>query len=147
MGVQTSLHALLNILIKGICRSASRSPLSAQAPAAPCPMVLPWRPARLFRLRSSPTIDSSQAQNQLSPFRFAVLCLAQRLSIYLGLTPPLRLAFAGSLLHTIPHSQMDLPNLITEFDESLWASLVDSMTVYAKDRIVFRLTCGLEIEA
>ena len=38
-----------------------------------------------------------------------------------------------------------LPELITEFDESLWASLVDSMTVYAKDRIVFRLTCGTEI--
>ena len=40
----------------------------------------------------------------------------------------------------------DLPELITEFDESLWAALVDSMTVYAKDRIVFRLTCGMEIE-
>jgi hypothetical protein len=40
-----------------------------------------------------------------------------------------------------------LPELITEFDESLWAALVDSMTVYAKDRIVFRLTCGMEIEA
>jgi hypothetical protein len=41
----------------------------------------------------------------------------------------------------------DLPDLITEFDESLWAVLVDSMTVHAKDRIVFRLTCGMEIEA
>ncbi len=40
-----------------------------------------------------------------------------------------------------------LPELITEFDESLWAALVDSMTVYAKDWIVFRLTCGMEIEA
>ena len=35
----------------------------------------------------------------------------------------------------------------TEFDESLWAGLVDSMTVYAKDRIVFQLTCGVEIES
>ena len=43
-----------------------------------------------------------------------------------------------------------------EFDESLlcmapsshmWAGLVDSMTVHSKDRIVFRLTCGMEIEA
>ena len=34
----------------------------------------------------------------------------------------------------------------TEFDESLWAGLVDSMTVHSKDRIVFRLTCGMEIE-
>ena len=44
-------------------------------------------------------------------------------------------------------SVKDLPELITKFDESLWAALVDSMTVYAKDRIVFRLTCGMEIES
>ena len=43
-------------------------------------------------------------------------------------------------------SAKDLPELITEFDESLWAGLVDSMTVYSKDRILFRLTCGMEIE-
>ncbi len=41
----------------------------------------------------------------------------------------------------------DLPELITEFDTGQWAALVDSMTVYGKDRIVFRLTCGMEIEA
>ena len=40
-----------------------------------------------------------------------------------------------------------LPELITEFDESLWAGLVDSMTVHSKDRIVFRLMCGMEMEA
>ena len=39
----------------------------------------------------------------------------------------------------------ELSELITEFDESLWAGLVDSMTVHSKDRIVFRLTCGVEI--
>ena len=33
----------------------------------------------------------------------------------------------------------------TEFDESLWAGLVDSMTVHSKDRIVFRLTCDAEL--
>ena len=44
-------------------------------------------------------------------------------------------------------SVKDLPELITEFDESLWAGLVDSMTVHSKDRIVFRLTCGMEIAA
>ena len=38
-----------------------------------------------------------------------------------------------------------LPELITEFDESLWAGLVGSMTVHNKDRIVFRLTCGMKI--
>ena len=42
-------------------------------------------------------------------------------------------------------SVMDLPELITEFDESQWAGLVDSITVYAKDRIVFQLTCGMEM--
>ena len=41
----------------------------------------------------------------------------------------------------------DLPELITGFDESLWATLVDSMTVHAKDQITFTLTCGMEIEA
>ena len=35
----------------------------------------------------------------------------------------------------------------TEFDESLWAGLVDSMTVHGKDRIVWKLTCGMEIES
>ena len=44
-------------------------------------------------------------------------------------------------------SVKDLPELITGFDESLWAALVDSMTVYSKDRIVFRLACGMETEA
>ena len=44
-------------------------------------------------------------------------------------------------------SLKDLPEPITEFDESLWAGLVDSMTVHSKDRILFRLTCGREIEA
>ena len=43
-------------------------------------------------------------------------------------------------------SVMDLPELITEFDESLWAGLAASMKVYSKDRIVFRLTCGMEME-
>ena len=42
-------------------------------------------------------------------------------------------------------SLVDTKNSITEFDESLWAGLVDSMTVYDKDRIVWKLTCGMEI--
>ena len=40
-----------------------------------------------------------------------------------------------------------LPELYTEFDAGQWAALVDSMTVHAKDRITFTLTCGMEIEA
>ncbi len=39
------------------------------------------------------------------------------------------------------------PERITRFDESLWPALVNSMTVYSKDRIVSRLTCGMEIES
>ena len=42
-------------------------------------------------------------------------------------------------------SVKDLPELIAEFDERLWSGLMDSMTVHSKDRIVFRLTCGMEI--
>ena len=42
-------------------------------------------------------------------------------------------------------SVKDLPELIAEFDERLWSGLMDSMTVHNKDRIVFRLTCGMEI--
>ena len=40
-----------------------------------------------------------------------------------------------------------LPELYTEFDAGQWAALVDSMTVHAKERITFTLTCGMEIEA
>jgi murein L,D-transpeptidase YcbB/YkuD len=39
-----------------------------------------------------------------------------------------------------------LPELYTEFDAGQWAALVDRMTVHAKDRITFTLTCGMEIE-
>ena len=39
-------------------------------------------------------------------------------------------------------SVKDLPEPIIEFDESLWAGLVDSMTVHNKDRIVWKLTSG-----
>ena len=38
-----------------------------------------------------------------------------------------------------------LLELYTEFDAGQWAGLVAGMTVYDKDRIVFRLTCGMEI--
>ena len=40
-----------------------------------------------------------------------------------------------------------LPELYTEFDAGQWAGLVESMTVYDKDRIVWKLTCGMEIES
>ena len=40
-----------------------------------------------------------------------------------------------------------LPELYTEFDAGQWAVLVDCMTVHAKDRITFTLTCGMGIES
>ena len=35
--------------------------------------------------------------------------------------------------------------LVTEFDENLWCSLVESMTVYSKEKIVVRFKNGTEI--
>lgn len=40
----------------------------------------------------------------------------------------------------------NLPEMIREFDEALWGSLVEKVTVYSKDRIVFTMTSGMEIE-
>lgn len=39
-----------------------------------------------------------------------------------------------------------MPDIITEFDEGLWGSMVDYVTVYAVDNIVFMLTNGMEIK-
>ena len=41
----------------------------------------------------------------------------------------------------------DLPELITELDESLWITMVDSTMVYNKNRIVFGVTCGMDMKA
>ena len=40
-----------------------------------------------------------------------------------------------------------LPKIITEFDEVLWGSLVDHVTVHSTDNIVFTLASGIEIKA
>ncbi len=45
------------------------------------------------------------------------------------------------------HSVEELPEMVTEFSEELWGSLVDHVTVHNKDNIVFTLTSGLEIKA
>ena len=39
-----------------------------------------------------------------------------------------------------------LPDLVTEFDEALWGSLVDCLTVNARDDLAFTLTSGMEIK-
>ena len=41
----------------------------------------------------------------------------------------------------------ELPDCITDFSEALWGSMVDHVTVYSKDNLVFTLTGGLEIKA
>ena len=46
------------------------------------------------------------------------------------------------LLVLLPSKHVLMGTLSSEFDESLWAGLVDSMTVYDKDRIIWKLTCG-----
>ena len=45
------------------------------------------------------------------------------------------------------HSLESLPEMVTEFSEELWGSLVDHVTVHSKDNIVFTLTSGMEINA
>lgn len=40
-----------------------------------------------------------------------------------------------------------MPGMVTEFDEALWGSLVNHLTVHSKDNIVFTLTSGMEIKA
>ena len=40
----------------------------------------------------------------------------------------------------------NLPEMINEFDEALWGSLAEKVTVYSKDKIVFTMTSGMEIE-
>lgn len=45
------------------------------------------------------------------------------------------------------HSVEKLPEFIKDFDEALWGSLVDHVTVNAKDDIVFTMNSGIEIKA
>ena len=40
-----------------------------------------------------------------------------------------------------------LPDMVTEFDEALWGSLVDHMTINSREDIVFTMTSGTEISA
>ena len=41
----------------------------------------------------------------------------------------------------------DLPQTITKFDEALWGSLVDHLTVHSNDNVVFTLSSGMEMKA
>ena len=40
-----------------------------------------------------------------------------------------------------------LPDEVTDFSEDLWGSLVEYLTVYAKDDLRFMLPCEVEIKA
>ena len=44
------------------------------------------------------------------------------------------------------HTVEELPELFTDFDVSIWAAMVDSVTVYSKQKIVFHLTCGKNVK-
>lgn len=43
------------------------------------------------------------------------------------------------------HSLEALQEMVTEFSEELWGSLIDHVTMHSKDNIVFTLTSGMEI--
>ena len=40
----------------------------------------------------------------------------------------------------------EMPDMVTEFAEALWGSLVDHPTVHSKDNIAFTLTSGMEVK-
>ena len=40
-----------------------------------------------------------------------------------------------------------LPDEVTEFEESMWSDLVESIMFYAKDDLRFMLPCETEIKA
>ena len=41
--------------------------------------------------------------------------------------------------------EVDRAEAVEEFDESLWGSLVESLTAYSRDKVVFRFKDGTEI--
>ncbi len=40
-----------------------------------------------------------------------------------------------------------LPEMVTDFDEALWGSFVDHLTINGKDDILFTMASGMEIKA
>ena len=40
-----------------------------------------------------------------------------------------------------------MPDSITEFRTDYWGHLVEKVTVFRKDKLVFTFSCGVEIEA
>ena len=82
--------------------------------------------------------DTKEGQSEMTGGDFTIYAVMEQID---------RIMIRRRKIERFIDSVKGLPELITEFDESLWASLVDSMTVYAKDRIVFQLTCGVEIES
>lgn len=54
-----------------------------------------------------------------------------------------RLSTINAFLYTLRKQE----NLLTEFDEKLWCSLVDYATVYDKDDVQFTFKDGTEIQA
>ena len=82
--------------------------------------------------------DTKEGQSEMTGGDFTIYAVMEQID---------RIMIRRRKIERFIESVKDLPELITGFDESLWAGLVDSMTVHSKDRIVFRLTCGVEIES
>ena len=56
-------------------------------------------------------------------------------------------ASAGGEFERFITTLESLPDEVTDFSEDLWGSLVEYLTVYAKDDLRFMLPCEVEIEA
>ena len=52
----------------------------------------------------------------------------------------------GEVLQNFIQTLRDIGDMVTEFDESLWASLVECVTVYGKERAMFLFKGGTEIK-
>ena len=105
-------------------------------PAATGPDIMAWCEWEYFK--NFGDRDTKEGQSEMTGGDFTIYAVMEQID---------RIMIRRRKIERFIDSVKGLPELITEFDESLWASLVDSMTVYAKDRIVFQLTCGVEIES
>ena len=52
----------------------------------------------------------------------------------------------GEVIHNFIQTLRDIGDVVTEFDESLWAGLVENVTVYGKERVTFLFKGGTEIK-
>ena len=53
----------------------------------------------------------------------------------------------GEVLDNFIHTLRGIGDMVTEFDDSLWAGLVESVTVYGKEEATFLFKGGTEIRS